>query len=114
MITQWAVNGRWTPATAETATYPRLSTMDNANNYRTSTFWLRNGSYIRLKNIELGYTLPASVTKILKIEKCRFFVNADNIKTWHHISDISVDPESFNVNVYPLVSTMNVGLNLSF
>jgi TonB-linked SusC/RagA family outer membrane protein len=114
MITQWAVDGRWTPATAETATYPRLSTMDNANNYRTSTFWLRNGSYIRLKNIELGYTLPALFTKKVKIEKCRFFINADNIKTWHHISDISIDPESFNVNVYPMVSTMNVGLNLSF
>jgi TonB-linked SusC/RagA family outer membrane protein len=114
MITPWAASGRWTPATSETANYPRLSTMDNANNYRTSTFWLRDGSYIRLKNIELGYTLPTTVTKRVKIEKCRFFVNADNLKTWHQISDISVDPESFNVNVYPMVSTMNVGLNLSF
>lgn len=114
LITKWAADGRWTPATAETAVYPRLSTMDNANNYRTSTFWLRDGSYIRLKNVEIGYTLPAQLTKKVKIEKCRFFVNADNIKTWQHISEISIDAESFNVNTYPLVSTMNVGLNLTF
>lgn len=114
LITPWAATGRWTAATAETATYPRLSSLDNANNYRTSTFWLRDGSYVRLKNVELGYTLPASMTKKVKIEQCRIFVNADNLITLHHISDIAIDPESFNVNVYPLVSTTNIGLNLTF
>lgn len=113
-ITQWAVEGRWTPETSATATYPRLSTLDNANNYRTSTFWLRDGSYLRLKNIELGYTLPASITRNLKIENCRFFISGNNLWTQQQVDEVSVDVESMDINRYPLLKTLNAGMSLTF
>jgi hypothetical protein len=113
-ITPWAVEGRWTAANADNATYPRLSTLDNSNNYRASTFWLRNGSYLRLKNIEIGYTLPEHFTKSVKIQQCRFFLNGNNLLTSQYISDISIDAESMSINAYPLVKTVNIGVNLTF
>lgn len=113
-ITPWAVDGRWTAANAGNATYPRLSTLDNSNNYRVSTFWLRNGSYLRLKNVEIGYTLPEHLTKSVKIQQCRFFLNGNNLLTNQHISDISIDAEGMSINAYPLVKTVNLGVNLIF
>jgi TonB-linked SusC/RagA family outer membrane protein len=113
-ITPWAVEGRWTADNAGDATYPRLSTLDNSNNYQISTFWLRNGSYLRLKNLEIGYTLPEYLTKSIKIQQCRFYLNGNNLLTKQYISDISIDAESMTINAYPLLKTVNLGLNLTF
>ena len=49
---------RWTEETKATANAPRLSTLDNANNYKTSTQWLVDGSYLKLRNLNVHYTLP--------------------------------------------------------
>src|SRR3546814_3605222 len=59
-VNEWHLE-RWTPETAATATYPRLSSTDNPNNHRLSTFWMRPRNYVRLKNIELGYSFDASL-----------------------------------------------------
>lgn len=100
--------GRWTPETAATATYPRLTSTANDNNYRASDFWLRNGSFIRLRNVELGYTIPASVTRRVGLQQTRFYVNAVNLFT---IDDVNLaDPE---VPIgYPVMKSVNVGLRL--
>jgi TonB-linked SusC/RagA family outer membrane protein len=103
--------GRWTPATAATATQPRLTIGTNPNNEATSSYWLHDGSYIRLKNIELGYTLPKVVTNKLKLASVRFFVNSLN--TFTHSAYDRVDPEVFG-NGYPLQKVVNAGLNVKF
>ncbi len=58
--------GRWTPENKENATYPSLSPATSKQNHRLSTFWLKNGNYLRLKNMQIGYTLPSGWTKRLK------------------------------------------------
>lgn len=114
LITPKAAQSRWTPTTASTAGYPRLSTLDNANNYKSSTFWLRDGAYLRLKNIELGYTLPTHVSKMLQIESCRFYLSASNLWSHQQFDDYSVDSETMDINRYPLMKTISAGLNLTF
>ncbi len=68
----------WTPETAATATYPRLSSVANSNNHRRSTFWLYNNEYFQIRTIQLTYTLPESFTKSLKMEHFDVYVNAAN------------------------------------
>jgi TonB-linked SusC/RagA family outer membrane protein len=102
--------GRWTEATKETATYPRLTTIPNENNYRTSTFWMENGAFLRLRNVELGYTLPKLVSEKLGIAKARVYVNGINQLTWDHIDNL--DPEV--MSGYPLMKSWNMGLSVNF
>jgi len=102
---------RWTPETATTATYPRLTPGINANNDVTSTFWLRNGNYFRIKNAEVGYTLPVKATLHLKISSVRFFVNGLNLFT--HAAFDRVDPEMY-FQSYPIQRVINGGVNIKF
>lgn len=104
---------RWTPENTD-ASYPRLS-YQQSYNQRLSTFWLEDASYLRLKNIQLGYTLPAQLTERLRISNLRFYVSADNLLT---MTDFfyGYDPESpvSDGNFYPQVKTFVFGLNLNF
>lgn len=100
--------GRWTPETAATATYPRLTTTANDNNYRASDFWQRNGRFIRLRNLELGYTLPAKVSGIVSLQQTYLYVNAVNLFT---IDDVKLaDPEV--LTGYPVMKSVNIGIRL--
>jgi TonB-linked SusC/RagA family outer membrane protein len=100
--------GRWTPQTAETATYPRLSSKDNLNNYQFSTFWQRDGSFIKLRSAEIGYTLPASLSDKIRIHTTRFFVNGTNLFSLDKIE--YGDPES--LTGYPVTRTITAGLRI--
>ncbi len=113
-ITSWAAQGRWTSDTHETATYPRLSTMDNSNNYQVSTFWLRKGDFLKLNNFEIGYTLKSELVKKVGIANCRFYLNGQNLWSIQQVNDIQIDVESMSINTYPLLKTFNIGVNLSF
>ncbi|MCK7555679.1 SusC/RagA family TonB-linked outer membrane protein [Chitinophaga sedimenti] len=73
---------RWTAATAESANYPRLTIGSNVNNDVASSFWLRSGNYLRLKNAEIGYTLKAGFLQRAKIQQLRFFANGYNLLTF--------------------------------
>jgi TonB-linked SusC/RagA family outer membrane protein len=101
--------GRWTPATAATATYPRLNVGVNTNNQATSSYWLRSGNYMRLKNFEVGYTLPKSITSRIKLKSARVFVNGVNLITFTSLNDM--DPEVFN-GAYPIQKVINAGINI--
>src|SRR5690606_19663576 len=76
---------RWTPATAGTATYPRLSSDNNQNNYRGSTFWQVDGSFIRMRSAELGYTLGKRLLNKTSIDNVRIFANGTNLFTWDKV-----------------------------
>lgn len=111
--------GRWNPAMSEewnlgNATYPLLHYDANGNhNQRQSSFFLKNGAFLRLKNIELSYTLPQSWVKKALMSECRLFVNANNLVTWDHLDGLT-DPESNGSNRYPIMKTMNFGVNIQF
>jgi TonB-linked SusC/RagA family outer membrane protein len=111
---------RWTPTNTNTD-IPRASTTRPAN--RISTRQIEDGSYLRLKNVQLAYNLPASVTKSIHVQGIRFYVTAQNYLTWTKYS--GYDPEvnrfgqesrsqGFDYASYPAAKTLIFGLNVNF
>ncbi|PWG81834.1 SusC/RagA family TonB-linked outer membrane protein [Pararcticibacter amylolyticus] len=100
----------WTPDRPD-AKYPRMSYAANANNHQTSSYWLRSTDYVRLKNVELGFTFPKSITGRVGVKNARFFVNGINLITW---DDIKIfDPEIPNDSGnYPQQRVFNLGLTI--
>ncbi|WP_211480984.1 hypothetical protein [Arcticibacter eurypsychrophilus] len=96
--------------------YPRPLFGDK--NQRAQTKYLQNAAYARLKNLQLGYTLPDKFTKALRISKLRFFVSGENLVTITKLAK-SLDPESVGIGrqggtVYPLMKVISGGLSLNF
>lgn len=111
------ITSRWTPENqGEGAKYPRLDygLTSNPNNYETSTFWLRDGSYIRLKTADISYTIPNDVVKKLGIKNVRIYLQGYNLLT---ISNFKLwDPELGRGDGarYPTTRSVNLGCNFSF
>lgn len=105
---------RWTPDNPDPHAFsPRLYMGQNVNNYRTSTWWLRNADYMRLKNIEIGYTLPKRYADRAHLENARIYVSAVNLFTISKFGRNFWDPE-VGADSYPIQATVFVGLNLTF
>ncbi|MNQ86689.1 TonB dependent receptor [compost metagenome] len=102
---------RWTPATASTASYPRVSIGNNVNNQLNSTYWFRNADFLRLKSVELGYTLPIAWVKRVKASSARLFVNGTNLFTITGLEDR--DPEGY-FNSYPIQKMLVAGISVKF
>jgi TonB-linked SusC/RagA family outer membrane protein len=102
------LTGRWTPETAASATLPRLS-LGNTNNTPSSTLYLRNGDYLRLKNAEVGYSLPYLWIHKLKLSGVRVFANGENLVTLYGYKGI--DPEVSN-GAYPIQRVINAGVTV--
>ncbi|RZK60191.1 MAG: SusC/RagA family TonB-linked outer membrane protein [Pedobacter sp.] len=99
--------------TRATATYPRLTTGANNNNYSTSSFWIKDGDFLRLRNAELGYNFNKQVVSKLNLQRLRLFVNAINPFTWSKLkSDYNIDPEF--TSGYPTIKSYTVGLSATF
>lgn len=104
--------GRWTESTASTATYPRLSSSDNQNNYQYSTFWQKNGDFLKLRSLELGYTLPRLISERIGIKETRLYFNATNLFSLDHMEGL-MDPESVSGGTgYPVPRTFSFGLSI--
>ena len=94
------------------AQYPRLGVTGNQieNNRQNSTYWMRDGSFLRLKSVEIGYTLPTSLTRKISVTKCRIYFNGLNLYTWAPFK--LWDPElGGNGFAYPLQKVFNIGIN---
>lgn len=100
---------RWTPETAATATYPRLSASNNLNNYQFSSFWQRDGSFIKLRSLELGYTLASQLIGRVGLTNARLFVNGTNLFSLDHLKGY-IDPEVSSG--YPALRTVSLGLRV--
>lgn len=99
--------------TRATADYPRLTTKTNNNNYQNSTFWIKDASFLRLRNIELGYTLPANVLRTMHLDKLRIYASAVNPFTWSYLSkQYNIDPET--TSGYAGLKSFNAGISLTF
>ena len=105
------ITGRWTPETGTASTFPRLTPGGNPNNDATSTYWQRNGDYFRIKNAQIGYTVPFKLTSRLKLQTIRIFANGLNLFTNAQFS--RVDPEVYG-QVYPIQRVINFGINIKF
>lgn len=106
----------WTPeryAAGEKITYPALSTHSNTN-HTANDFFVMNRSFTRLKNLVLGYTLPAGSLKALGVSKMRVYVSAQNYFTWAHLKMGHLDPENDASLGYPVTKMANFGLNITF
>lgn len=121
ITTDFVKSGHWvsrdisgTPDTEDVnAKYPRLSYGPNDNNYQTSSYWLRDGSYLRLKTLEVGYTLPKALINKIRLNNLRIFFIGTNMATW---SDFKLwDPElgSSSGYNYPLTKSFNLGLTVN-
>jgi TonB-linked SusC/RagA family outer membrane protein len=98
------------------AYYPR-PTFGTGKNQQVQTAYLQNAAYLRLKNIQLGYTLPAGLTKRLGGQKFRVYASGENLVTWTKLAKM-FDPETVdggsNQSVYPLMKVVSVGLSVTF
>jgi TonB-linked SusC/RagA family outer membrane protein len=104
----------WTPENPN-ARYPRLY-QGGTQNSLTSTHWLANAAYLRLKNLQVGYTLPASFTKKIKVEKLRIYFTGQDIWETTKMWNPYYDPETANTSgyLYPFFRNYSLGLNVNF
>lgn len=115
------VDGRWIDSTISgteatmnpNASYPRLSYGGNSNNYRASTFWLRNGSYLRLKTLEIGYNLPQKWVNKIYSKNIRLFFIGTNLLTFSEFKLWDPEMGSSTGAHYPLAKTFSFGFNIS-
>ena len=104
---------RWTPNNTG-AKYPRLYSGGNGN-YIGSDYWLKNGAFLRVKHITLGYTLAKKWMEKLKLQQCRFYISTVNPFTISNYEP-GFDPEISNTSgaFYPIMKTTTVGFNIKF
>lgn len=109
-VSKHYLENRWTPGSKD-AKYPRLSTLENANNYVASSVWLENGAFLKLRNIELSYSLPKSFAGKIKAQKVQLFARGENLFSFDHVKEL--DPEMMRAS-YPSFSSYHIGLSLDF
>jgi TonB-linked SusC/RagA family outer membrane protein len=121
--------GRWAyytdPFTGEqvdtraTATYPRLHSQSSSPNWTSNDFFLYNSNYLKLRNMEIGYTLPLKQLEILGISKMRMYVNANNLLTFSKVKQVDPEGPGYGSNQergwnYPQLTIYNFGINATF
>ncbi|MDD3395440.1 MAG: hypothetical protein PHG19_12480 [Anaerotignum sp.] len=112
------VTDSWTPERGTSAVLPILTTYEGAlnENFRKNDFWLRDASYLRLKNLQIAYSLPMTWLNKRNIKRLKVFVNAQNLFTFSPMKDF--DPEKnlkgSNWYAYPSVKTFSGGINVTF
>lgn len=106
-------NGNW--AGGATPLYPRLTTTAGSPDYCVNSFWLKNGNYVRLKNLTFGYTLPTDLTQRFYVQKLRLYFSGENLLTWSPLNKYNIDPEApmSRGNFQSNVRKLSFGLQLT-
>ena len=112
-ISTWYLKDRirWTESTKDIANLPRLSTLDNANNYRSSTQWLENGSFFKLRNLNVYYNFPQKWSEKLRMDKLQVYVRAQDLFSLDHIDYLNC--ENLSLGYFDTMS-ISLGLNINF
>lgn len=105
-------DNRWTP-TAPNGKYPAVGVANSPNNFINSTLWLRDASYLRLRNAEIGYTLPKQLTQRWKLNSIRAFINGTNLYTWDKVKIVDPEANSGTAPGYPISRGINFGLQVT-
>jgi TonB-linked SusC/RagA family outer membrane protein len=116
-IQQWQMDGRFDPENpVQYPEYPRLEIVTNSGTPNTvlSDFWTINASYLRIKNLQLGYTLPSRILEETKINSLRVYVSAENLHSFNNYRK-GWDPEiNTGGSYYPVLATFTLGVNVKF
>ncbi|MCE5347890.1 MAG: SusC/RagA family TonB-linked outer membrane protein [Bacteroidales bacterium] len=104
------VLNRWTPYTKETATYPRLSSISNSNNFQNSTYWLFRDDYFDLQRIQLTYELPESVAGMFYMKRLSCYVDASNVYMFSKYREV----KDLNVGSEPQYRSFSLGIKTTF
>ncbi|MEA4935267.1 MAG: SusC/RagA family TonB-linked outer membrane protein [Paludibacter sp.] len=112
-ISTWYLeeNIRWTEATKETANLPRLTTIDNPNNFRASTQWLTDASFFKLRNLKVYYNLPDKMVQKIKLKSAQVYASGNDLFSLDHVPYLNCEDISMK---YPNLSTLYVGVNIKF
>lgn len=108
---------RWTPETASTATYPALHYVDYTNNKNAnSSLFMYDAKYIRMKTIEVGYSLPRNIIRYAGLQQVRLYVQGLNLATWDGLDRVDVDPETKQGggDSTPIDKVVNFGIDITF
>lgn len=106
LLNAWSVDN-------PTSDIPALTLSDNNNEKRVSSYWVENGSYLKLRTIQLGYNLPQNIVSKLSMQRLRMYVSAQNLFTIKSSSFTGLDPENPNYG-YPIPLNLTFGLNVTF
>ncbi|MFA5815771.1 MAG: TonB-dependent receptor [Bacteroidales bacterium] len=115
-VTDIAYNAWEKGVNEDNATYPRLTTLNNKNNYNNSTLWAKKGNYLKLINLEIGYNLPGKLLAKINVKEVRFFLNTYNLLSFDSIREYNLDPEvpDAGVSGYPVMRVYNTGISVKF
>lgn len=106
---------RWTvESPSQDVMFPRLSDGPNQNNYRNSTWWQRDMSYLRLRNVEIGYTIPYAVTEKIRARSLRVYLSGVNLLTFSKFDMWDPELNTSNGNLYPISKVINFGISMNF
>ena len=112
-FTDYIFERRWTPQNTN-ALYPRSYALDDTR-HTPSTFWLKDASYLRLKNVSIAYDLPKSLISKLKLSSVNVFVQGRNLMVWDNIKEYDFDPEGGGgISPYPQTRTFSIGTTINF
>src|SRR5690606_3988355 len=108
-LDRWRLSeeGTWIPGE-----FPKMRVGSFNNTF--SSFWLQDAAYLRLKNIQIGYSVPTSLLNKINVENARLYVSGENLFTLTSIYGFDPEAPDGNGNFYPLSQIFNVGVNLSF
>lgn len=113
--TRLMFDDHWTADNTD-ALYPRVTSQPLNHNTVSSSHWVRNAAYVRIKSIEFGYTIPAKITKKAAISRLRVYMSGQNLWTWTPFMDEKIDPEAGNTDglYYFQQTAVAFGINLTF
>ncbi len=119
-IQRWQADGAWTEANPNpNAAYPKLTNLNmGSENVQSSSFWNKNASFFRVKNLQLGYTIPKNIIQKIKLSNLRVFYSGQNLLSFSHFYK-GWDPEMYQAtgdspNFYPITAVHSFGLNVKF
>ncbi len=110
-VSQFYIDNCWHPDSQEGARYPRLTTLENSNNFRDSDVWTQNGKYFKLRELELNYNFPASLLSNVKLQEATVFLCGNNLFS---IDGIRIMDPEYIATAYPRARTFQMGVRLTF
>jgi len=113
-LLEYMANERWTPENASTAKYPRLTLANSQHNTKGSDFWLKDATYLRLKNIQLGYNFKGRFLSDLGVKNLRVYANGYNLLTFDKLEITDPESNTADDSRYPLMKIYNFGVKVDF
>ena len=103
----------WTPGNPN-ALNPRITSGPTTNNTQTSSFWMKNGRYLRLKSATFSYIIPSSISRKIGSQNARVYVSGQNVFTWTKLKNFDPESTAPYSNLYPQQKVISVGINITF